>query len=38
MKTPKVDYTGQRINYLTVVRFIPANEREGYSINKDTRR
>ena len=35
MKTPKVDYTGQRINYLTVVRFIPANEREGCRNRRD---
>lgn len=38
MKSPKVDYTGMKINYLTVIRYIPANERAGYSKDKDTRR
>lgn len=38
MKSPKVDYTGMKINHLTVVRYIPANERAGYSKDKDTRR
>lgn len=37
MKKPKVDYTGQRFRYLTAVRYIPPNERSGYSRDKDTR-
>lgn len=34
----KVDYTGKRFHYLTVVRFIPPEERDGYSHDKDTRK
>lgn len=37
MQNPKVDYTGQRFHYLTVVRYISPNERSGCSRDKDTR-
>lgn len=34
----KEDYTGKRFHYLTVIRFIPPEERSGYSHSKDVRR
>lgn len=38
MKKSKYDLTGQRFGRLTVIRYIPSEEREGYGRNKDCRR
>lgn len=38
MKKSKYDLTGKKFERLTVIRYIPAEEREGHSIKKDNRR